>query len=112
MSEAKPQQLLEYLSEDGRSPFREWLRGLRDRTARARIQVRLDRLELGNFGDCRSLGDNLHELRVDHGPGYRVYIGREGSAVVILLCGGDKQAQSRDIERARSFWADYRSRST
>lgn len=108
MTEAVPQKLQEYLTADGRSPFTEWLRELKDRTARARIRVRLNRIQLGNFGDCRSLGDDLHEIRVDHGPGYRVYFGRSGNTVVVLLCGGDKRAQSRDIDRARSYWDEYR----
>ena len=67
-------------------------------------------VKLGNFGDARSVGDGVHELRVHAGPDYRVYFGREGDAVVILLCGGDKGSQERDIERARDYWRDHRSR--
>ena len=102
-----PIELLEYLTSNGRNPFREWLEGLRDRQARARIRVRLNRIRLGNFGDCKSIGGGVSELRIHHGPGYRVYFGREGDSVVILLHGGDKTRQSRDIARAKAYWDDY-----
>ena len=100
-------ELLEYLAENDRNPFREWLEGLRDRQARAKIRVRLNRIRLGNFGDCKSVGGGVSELRIPHGPGYRVYFGRRGNAVVILLCGGDKKTQSKDIALAQAYWDDY-----
>ena len=112
MNEAVPRSLEEYVTAEGRSPFSEWINGLRDRKVRARVRVRLDRLSLGNFGDCRSLGAGLHELRIDYGPGYRVYLGEIGSRVVLLLTGGTKRTQKRDIDQAKSFWADFRSRET
>lgn len=102
-----PIELLEYLTESGHNPFREWLEGLRDRQARARIRVRLNRIRLGNFGDCKSVGRGVRELRVPHGPGYRVYFGRKGNTVVILLHGGDKKTQSKDIALAQAYWDDY-----
>ena len=102
-----PIELLEYLTDNDRNPFREWLEGLRDRQARARIRVRLNRIRLGNFGDCKSVGGGVSELRVPHGPGYRVYLGRKDNTVVILLFGGDKKTQSRDIALAQTYWADY-----
>ena len=111
MSEAVPHEVEVYQTEEGRSPFSEWIRNLRDRTARARIRTRLARLRLGNFGDTNSLGGGLHELRIDHGPGYRAYFGRTGDRLVLLLCGGTKRTQSRDIEQARTYWRDYRRRS-
>jgi putative addiction module killer protein len=100
-------QLLEYVREDGRNPFRDWLLGLDDRMARARIRARLNRLRLGNFGDCKSVGKGVHELRVAHGPGYRAYFGQHAATVVILLCGGVKSSQARDIRTARAYWKDY-----
>jgi len=81
--------------------FRAWLRSLRDDRAVARITARIRRLELGNPGDARSLGEGLLELRVDYGPGYRVYCVRRGSVIVVLLCGGDKRTQRRHIRQAR-----------
>jgi putative addiction module killer protein len=85
--------------------FAEWLAGLRDSRARARITMRLDRIEDGNFGDAKSIGGGVSELRIDYGSGYRVYFTRRGKAVVILLCGGDKGSQSQDIVRAKALAA-------
>ena len=76
--------IVEYLTEDGRSPFREWLLGLRDREARVRVRVRIDRISLGNFGDSHGVGGGVSEVRISHGPGYRVYFGRRGNTVVII----------------------------
>jgi putative addiction module killer protein len=83
--------------------FARWLTGLRDRRARARIQARIDRLALGNPGDVKPVGGGLSEMRVDYGPGYRVYFVERGSAVVILLAGGDKRTQERDIAVAHEL---------
>lgn len=102
-------QILEYRTENGRSPYREWLHSLRDREARARVRVRIDRVALGNFGDWHAVG-GVSELRIQFGPGYRVYFGRQGNTVVILLCGGDKSTQTQDIELAKAYWADYQRR--
>lgn len=81
--------------------FDRWLDGLRDRRAKARIEVRLRRLSLGNPGDVKSVGDGILELRIDHGPGYRVYFMRRGVLLVLLLCGGDKSSQQKDIAQAK-----------
>jgi putative addiction module killer protein len=89
--QATPKQLLIYVTQDGREPFSEWLVSLKDAKARAKIRVRLDRVSLGNPGDCHGVGEGVQELRIDYGPGYRVYFGQEGHAVVLLLCGGDKR---------------------
>lgn len=83
--------------------FSDWLRGLRDGVARARIAARVQRLALGNPGDVRPVGGGVSELRVHHGPGYRVYFARHGAALVVLLCGGDKSTQDRDIADARAL---------
>ncbi|HKK57286.1 type II toxin-antitoxin system RelE/ParE family toxin [Marinobacter sp.] len=83
--------------------FAKWLNGLRDARAKARILVRLKRLSLGNFGDWKPVGDSVSELKIDYGPGYRVYPTRRGNSVVILLAGGTKKSQSRDIKRAISL---------
>lgn len=98
-----------YARPDGTEPYTDWETSLRDRAARARVRARIGRLRLGNFGDAKRAG-GVFELRVHAGPGYRIYYGREGDTVVILLCGGDKGSQARDIERAETYWRDYRSR--
>ena len=85
--------------------FVRWLDGLTDEQARARIIVRIRRVSLGNPGDIKSLGGGLHEMRIDHGPGYRVYLCYRGPAIVVLLGGGDKGSQERDILRARAALA-------
>jgi putative addiction module killer protein len=83
--------------------FASWLANLRDRRARARIQARIDRLEVGNPGDVKPVGGGISEMRIDHGPGYRVYFVERGATLVILLAGGDKRTQSRDIATARQL---------
>lgn len=85
------------------SLFDAWLRSLRDRAAQARIFNRIRNVEMGNLGDHKALGGGLFELRVHHGPGYRLYFAREGDAVIFLLAGGDKSSQSKDIARARKL---------
>jgi putative addiction module killer protein len=105
-------EILEYLTDSGQNPFRKWLEGLRDRQARAKIRVRLNRIRLGNFGDCKSVGGGVNELRIPYGPGYRVYFGRKGNEVVILLYGGHKKTQSKDIALAQEYWEDYLRRAT
>jgi len=97
-----------YAAADGAEPFTEWERGLQDRMARAKIRARIGRLRLGNFGDSKRIGD-VFELRIHFGPGYRVYYGRRAD-IVLLLCGGDKGSQARDIQRAETYWHDYGSR--
>jgi len=94
---------------DGAEPYTEWETGLRDRKARARIRARIGRLRLGNFGDWKRVGE-VFELRIHAGRGDRVHYGREGNKIVILLRGGEKRSQGKDIERAEAYWRDYRSR--
>jgi putative addiction module killer protein len=78
-----------------------------DKRTVAIIQARLNRVRLGNFGDARALGGGVEELRIDYGPGYRIYFGRDGQTVVVLLCAGDKRSQRHDIETAKAYWRDY-----
>ena len=96
-------EILEYLTEDGRNPFQKWLKKLKDRQARAKIRVRLNRIRLGNFGDCKAVGKGVSELRMQHGPGYRIYYGRKGDTIIILLYGGHKKTQSKDIALAQKY---------
>jgi putative addiction module killer protein len=109
--EVTPKELRVYVTEQGRAPFSEWLASLDDARARAKIRVRLDRVRLGNFGDCHGVGEGVQELRIDYGPGYRVYFGQVALTIVLLLCGGEKSAQTKDIEVAKQYWSDYRRRS-
>lgn len=85
--------------------YRRWFAALRDERARARINLRIYRVSLGNMGDVKPIGGGLSELRIDHGPGYRVYLMQRGRAFVLLLCGGDKGSQERDIRRAKALAA-------
>jgi putative addiction module killer protein len=103
-------QLLEYVTEDGENPFHNWLNSLKDRATQARIRVRLNRVRLGNFGDCKPVGKGVSELRVDYGPGYRIYYGKSKTTIVILLCGGSKKTQSKDIQLAQAYWSDFERR--
>jgi putative addiction module killer protein len=99
-----------YVSRSGKDIFDNWLTQLADARAQAKIASRINRLAAGNFGDCKSLRQGLFELRVDWGPGYRVYYATIGRECVLLLCGGDKRKQSADIERAVEYLKDYKER--
>jgi putative addiction module killer protein len=103
-------EVLHYQTSDGRIPFREWLDTVTDPVGYAAVQVRKDRLARGLFGDCEPVGDGVWELRIDTGPGYRVYYARSGKQVVLLLCGGDKRSQKTDIKKAKTYWRDYEQR--
>lgn len=99
-----------YLTETGRKPFKEWLDGLKDIVARQKVRIRLDRVRLGNLGRNRSVGEGVYELKIDYGPGYRVYYATEGKERILLLMGGDKSSQDRDIAMARRYWRDHKRR--
>lgn len=101
-----------YLTPGGKDAIGEWLARLRDNRARARILVRLNRLSVGNFGDCKVLREGISEMRIDYGPGYRVYYSHLDRTCILLLCGGDKRTQSADIVRAAKYLQDYKQRST
>ena len=99
-------EVVHYVGDDGADYFDRWLRR-QSADTRARIQTRIDRIEFGNLGDHRSVGKGVVELRIHFGPGYRVYFGRDGDALVILLGAGSKRRQSRDIEAAQFRWGSY-----
>lgn len=109
--EVTSKELRIYVTEDGRAPFSEWLALMDDARARAKIRVRLERVRLGNFGDCHGVGEGVQEPRIDYGPGYRIYFGQVGLTIVLLLCGGEKSSQTKDIELAKQYWSEYRRRS-
>lgn len=105
-------EIFRYQKEDGAEPVTDWLQSLRDKQAQAKFRIRLKRLEAGNFGDCETVGDGVLELREHLGAGYRVYFGRHGQTVVILLCGGSKKSQASDIKTAKEYWEDWKRRQT
>jgi len=96
----------EYLTAAGESPYRDWLQSL-TRAVAARIQARVLRFESGNVGDHKSVGSGVWEARVMCGPGYRIYFGKDGGSIIVLLLGGDKKSQTKDIRRAQEHWDDY-----
>ena len=108
MLETRPREIELYTTQNGREPFTDWFESIRDRTIRNRIDRRIDRLENGNFGDCRPVGEGVFELRLHFGPGYRIYFGEVANTVILLLCAGDKSSQQNDIERAKTYWLDYK----
>jgi putative addiction module killer protein len=106
-----PVEIRRYVTVAGRDVIGEWLAGVQDVRTRAKIVARIGRLAAGNFGDCKSLHGGLHELRIDWGPGYRVYYAAVAKTCVLLLCGGDKRKQLADIKRALAYLHDYKERS-
>ena len=102
-----PKEVVAFRAKDGHVPFENWLADLNDKRTVARVLARLARPRLGNPGDCKSVGEGVSELRVDYGPGYRVYFGQQGRTLVVLLCGGDKRTQVRDIRQAKQYWHEF-----
>jgi|SRR6185437_2465135 putative addiction module killer protein len=99
-----------YITRSGKDAFNDWLSELADIRAQAKVAARINRLAVGNFGDCKSLGQGLYELRIDWGPGYRVYYAIIARACVLVLCGGDKRTQAADIAKAHEYLTDYKLR--
>ncbi len=102
--------LRRYVTPNGRDVLGEWLEGLKDLRTRAKIAARIDRLAVGNFGDCKAIRGGLSELRIDWGPGFRIYYAMLGRRRVLLICGGDKSSQPSDIKRALAYLEDYQRR--
>lgn len=99
-----------YGTRNGEEPLTRWLGELKDQKARIAIRMRLDRMLLGNFGYCEPVGEGVSEMKIDLGPGYRIYYGMIGRTIVLLLCGGDKKTQNKDIRRALEFFRDHKQR--
>ena len=95
---------------NGIQPLMNWLRNLKDQKARTSIRMRLDRMKLGNFGYCEPVGEGVSEMTLDLGPGYRVYYGMIGRTIVLLLCGGNKKTQDKDIRHALEYFRDHKKR--
>ena len=108
MRNTQPRKIEAYRMQNGHVPFTEWFNSIRDKRAQTRIEARLILLEQGNFGDYRSVGGGVFELRIYVGAGYRVYFGEVDRTIVLLLCGGDKSSQTRDIARAKIYWQEYK----
>ena len=102
-------ELRTYVDEDGRAPVETWVLEL-DRQAQAKVTIALSRLERGNMSNVEAVGEGVSELKLNWGPGYRVYFGQDGKTIIILLCGGTKKRQSRDIAAAKVRWANYKLR--
>ena len=94
----------------GKKPFDIWFEAIKDTLTRAKILTRLDRLEIGNFGDCKSLDSGVCELRIHYGAGIRIYYSLIKNKIVLLLCGGDKRSQTKDIKKAKEYLQDYKNR--
>ena len=109
MPEVQPREIQRYVTVDGQVPFDNWYNSLRDSKISTIIDKRLNRVILGNLGDCQSVGNGVFELRIDYGPGFRIYFGQVGTTIILLLCGGDKSTQDRDIRQAIEYWTNYRS---
>ena len=103
-----PKEIVAFRAKDGKVPFEDWLDDLNDKRAVARVLARLARVRQGNPGDCKPVGEGVSELRVDYGPGYRIYFGQKGQTLVVLLCGGDKRTQERDIRLAKQYWHEFK----
>jgi putative addiction module killer protein len=103
-------EIFHYVTASGRNVLVEWLQALNDEKTAARLAARIARLAAGNFGDCRPLHHGVWELRIDYGPGYRIYYAMIGQKCVLLLCGGNKRTQAADIRRATAYWQDYQER--
>jgi putative addiction module killer protein len=108
--EHQPREIKVYINDSGRKPYDDWFASL-PMHVQIVVANRIDRVEQGNFGDTKPVGDGVNELRIDFGPGYRVYYGLDGRTVVLLLCGGDKKTQARDITQAKRYWNDYKENS-
>ena len=100
-------EIVHHTTEDGTDPYQKWVDSLRDNRAKIAVLRRIDRAALGNFGDHKACRDGVSEMRVDVGPGYRVYYFQHGQTLVVLLCGGDKRTQDADISKAVSYRADF-----
>jgi len=103
-------QIEHYVRPDGHVPYEDFFLSLKDIEAKVIIRARLNRVRLGNFGHCDPVGEGVHELKIDFGPGYRVYFGKVGVSVVLLLCGGPKKTQTKDIPQAIAYLAEYKKR--
>ncbi|MGB8702842.1 MAG: type II toxin-antitoxin system RelE/ParE family toxin [Thermosynechococcaceae cyanobacterium] len=104
---ATPKRVIIYKNPDEVAPFKAWLNNLQDKVTRQRIIARISRMQQGNYGDWKPVGEGVNELRMFFGSGYRVYFGERNDDLVVLLCGGDKSSQGEDIAQAKAYWKEY-----
>ncbi|HKJ97920.1 MAG TPA: type II toxin-antitoxin system RelE/ParE family toxin [Desulfotignum sp.] len=98
----------EFITKNGKNPFKNWVDNLKNIHIQAKIDIRIARLRLGNFGDTKPVGQGVHELRIHFGPGYRIYYGIEDEKIILLLCGGEKKSQKKDIQKAITYWKEHK----
>lgn len=110
MVEVVKKEIRHYQTIDGKVPYQEWFNSLKNQKAKAIIEKRLDRVEEGNLGEWNSVGHGVYEMKIHYGSGYRIYFGQDGPILIILLCGGDKRTQAKDIRLAIDCWQDYNRR--
>lgn len=108
MQAVEPKEIIVYQDGNGNEPFTDWLNDLRDQKGRRAVLRRIGRLETGLYGDCESVGEGVSELRIFVGAGYRVYFAEKGGHIVVLLCGGDKSTQKKDIKAAKEYWKEFK----
>ena len=101
-------ELINYKNKKGKEPYYEWISSFKDKVTKARIQKRIFQVGFGNFGDCKYLSEGVYELRLHFGSGYRIYYGKDGDKIILLLCGGDKSSQTKDIEKAKEYWQEHK----
>ncbi len=105
-----PKEIEIYVAEDGKVPFNVWLEGIVSPKTRQVIDARIARIRIGLMGDVNTIGEGVHEFRIDFGAGYRIYFANAGQTLILLLCGGDKSTQKKDAKLAKTYWADYQAR--
>ena len=108
MRDVQPREIQYYRTPNRQRPFIEWLESIQDRKTQRRIRARIERLKFGNFGDVKFIGEGVFEIRLHFGAGYRIYFGKVDRTIILLLCGGDKSSQTRDIEQAKTYWQEYK----
>ncbi len=99
-----------YMTPAGKEPFVEWVNDLKDSSVQSRIERRLERILLGNYGDCEPVGGGIFELKLHFCPGYRIYFAEQNETIIVLLCGGDKSSQRKDIKKAKIYWQEFKGR--
>ena len=107
MTTAQPREIELYITLEGKIPFSDWLESLKDKRIKAEVNRRLERAMAGNFGDHKSVGEDVCEMRITYGPGYRIYYAEVDNKIVLLLCAGDKATQVADVKKAKEYWQDY-----